>query len=184
MSVSVGDHDVPLVVGAAAGAAAELVGYVLVFIITSGSLRDSGLRQALDALGGDLPTWKAVGWVFFNAHFVETQFDLGVFGSSAGSFVGGEDGFTVLLYVIPPLVLVAAGLAVGQYGDIEKPVEALTGAVGIVLGYLVRVVIDLFVFRAGGGDAGPVLATGVLLAGLGYPLVFGTVGGLIATVTD
>lgn len=183
MSVTVGDRDIPLAIGAAVGAVAELVGYVLVFIITSGSLRDSGLRQAFDALGGDLPTWKAVGWVFFNAHFVETQFDLGVFGSSTGSFVGGEDGFTILLYAIPPLVLIAAGLAVGQYGDIQEPVDALTGAVGIVLGYLVLVIIDLFLFQAG-GDAGPVLATGVLLAGLVYPLVFGTVGGLIATATD
>jgi hypothetical protein len=183
MSVSVGDRDVPLAVGAVAGAAAELVGYVLVFVLTSGSLRDSGLRQAFDALGGDLPTWKAVGWVLFNAHFVETRFDFGGFGSSTASFIG-EDGFTVFLYVIPPLLLVAAGLAVGQYGDIDEPAEALLGVVGIVLGYLVLVVVDLFAFQAGGGDAGPVLATGVLLAGLVYPFVFGTIGGLVATVTD
>jgi hypothetical protein len=184
MSVSVGDREVPLAVGAVAGAAAELVGYVLVFVLTSGSLRDSGLRQVFDALGGDLPTWRAVGWVFFNAHFVETQFDLGVFGSSTGSFVGGEDGFTALLYAIPPLLLIAAGLAVGQYGDIDEPAEALLGVVGVVMGYLVLVVVDLVAFQAGGGDAGPVIATGVLLAGLVYPFVFGTIGGLIATVTD
>jgi hypothetical protein len=29
-----------------------------------------------------------------------------------------------------------------------------------------------------------VLATGVLLAGIIYPLVFGSIGGLVATVTD
>ena len=182
MSVSVGDRDVPLAVGAAVGAAAEVVGYVLVFVLTSGSLRESPFRRAFDALGGDLPTWKAVGWVLFNAHFVETRFDFGAFASSATAI--GENGFTVFLYVIPPLLLVAAGLAVGQYGDIDEPAEALLGVVGIVLGYLVLVVVDLFAFRAGGGDAGPVLATGVLLAGLVYPLVFGTVGGLVATVTD
>jgi hypothetical protein len=177
MSVSVGNRKVPLAVGAAVGAAAELVGYVLVFIITSGSIRDNILRQATD-----IPTWKAVGWVFFNAHFVETMVDLGFLGSGTGSFIGGEDGFTTLLYVVPPLVLIAAGLAVGQYGDIDEPVEALLGAAGVVLGYLVLVLVELFLFQAEG--TGPVLATGVLLAGLVYPLVFGTVGGLIATVTD
>ena len=182
MAVTVGDRDLPLAVGAAAGAVAELVGYLLVFIITSGKLRDSGLRQAFDALGGDLPTWRAVGWVFFNAHFVETQFDFGALGSTTGSFVGGEDGLTVLLYVIPPLVLVAAGLAVGQYRDVDDPAAALTGAVGIVLGSLVLALIDLVLFQAEG--AGPVFATGILLAGVVYPLVFGTIGGLVATVTD
>jgi hypothetical protein len=177
MSVSVGDREVPLAVGAAVGAAAELVGYVLVFIITSGSIRDNVLRQATD-----IPTWKAVGWVFFNGHFVETMIDLGFLGSGTGSFIGGDDGFTTLLYAIPPLVLIAAGLAVGQYGDIDEPAEALLGAAGVVLGYFVLVLVELFLFQAEG--TGPVLATGILLAGLVYPLVFGTVGGLIATVTD
>ncbi|WP_276258349.1 hypothetical protein [Haloglomus litoreum] len=176
MSVSVGDRDVPLGVGAAVGAVAELVGYLLVFIITSGSIRDNVLRQATD-----IPTWKAVGWVFFNAHFVETMIDLGFLGSGTGSFIG-EDGFSPILYAVPPLVLIAAGLAVGQYRDIDEPVEALLGAVPLTLGYLVLVLVDLFAFQADG--TGPVFATGILLAGLVYPLVFGTVGGLVATVTD
>lgn len=177
MSVSVGDREIPLAVGAAAGAAAELVGYALVFIITSGSIRDNILRQATD-----IPTWKAVGWVFFNAHFVETMIDLGFLGTGTGSFIGSDNGFTQLLYAIPPLVLVAAGLAVGQYGDIDEPVEALTSVVGVVLGYLVFVLGALFLFQADG--TGPVFATGVLVAGLVYPLVFGTIGALVATVTD
>jgi hypothetical protein len=177
MSVSVGGRDVPLAVGAVAGAVAELVGYVLVFVLTSGSIRDNVLRQATE-----IPTWKAVGWVFFNAHFVETAVDLGFLGSGSLSFIGGEDGFTPFLYVIPPLVLVAAGLAVGQYGDIDDAGAALISVIGIVLGYLVLVLVDLFAFQAGG--TGPVLATGVLLAGIIYPFVFGTIGGLVATVTD
>jgi hypothetical protein len=183
MSVSVGDREVPLAVGAAAGAVAEVVGYVFVFLITSGSIRESPLRQAFEALGGDLPTWKAVGWVFFNAHFVRTQFDLPIVGTRTSTAIGGDGGFSAVLYVVPPLLLVAAGLAVGQYRDIDEPVEALLGTVGILAGYLVLVVVDLVAFGAG-SDAGPVLGTGVLLAGLVYPAVFGTVGGLIATVTD
>jgi hypothetical protein len=183
MSVSVGDRDIPLAVGAAAGAVAEVVGYVLVYLLTSGSIRESPLRQAFEALGGDLPTWKAVGWVLFNAHFVRTRFDLPIGGTTTSTAIGGDNGFSAILYVVPPLLLVAAGLAVGQYRDIDEPVEALLGTVGIVAGYLVLVLLNLFVFGAG-SDAGPILATGVLLAGLVYPAVFGTVGGLVATVTD
>jgi hypothetical protein len=182
MSVTVGDRELPLGIGIAAGVAAALVGYLLVFLYTSGQLRDSGLRQLFDALGGDLPTWKAVGWVFFNAHFVEIQFQAGVFGSGTASFIG-EDGFSALLYVVPPLLLIAAGLAVGQYRDVREPMEAVTSAAGIVVGYLLLVLVEAFLFQAG-GDAGPVLATAVLLAGLVYPAVFGTVGALVATRTD
>jgi len=166
----------PLLPGAAAGVGAWLLGYLSTFLLTAGEIRDSPVRQVIEALGGDLPTWKVVGWVFYNAHFSNTVFE-GLFGG-ARSFVGGDAGFTPLLFVVPPLLLVAAGLAVGRAVGVTDLRGAAAAGVTLVAGYGALSVVGLVLFALEG--AHPEYVTGVLLVGLVYPVVFGVAGAALA----
>ncbi|MEF8841943.1 MAG: hypothetical protein V5A62_10010 [Haloarculaceae archaeon] len=183
MSVSAGGRRVPVGVGAAAGALAWLLGYLLTYVVTSGRIQEfqgSFLGQVADLFGLEVPTWKVVGWVFYNAHFVDTAA-----GGGTGSAIVGDGGFTPLLYVVPPLVLLAAGLAVGRAsGSGDAATGAFAGA-SVLFGYLPLSVVGVFLFEAtlAGTAVGPSLAPGMLLAGVLYPAVFGAVGAGVAALT-
>lgn len=181
MSVSVGDRDLPVGVGAAAGVGAWLVGYVFTFVIAGSRIRDSPVRRVFEAFGADIPTWKVVGWVWYNAHFVDTVSE-GLFGGST-NYVGG-DGFTPLLFVIPPLLLVVAGVAVARAtGSTDTAAAAISGLT-VALGYLVLSVVGVFLFAVDGGAVGPATGSGIVVAGVVYPVVFGVVGAVAASLTS
>lgn len=174
--------DLPFGVGAAAGAGAWVLAYLFTYLITADRLRESGVRRLIEFFGGDLPTWKMVGWVFFNAHFVDIVVE-GPFGGAV-NFIGGEDGFTPLLYVVPPLLLFAAGLAVGRYyGAGDDTVGAALAGVTPVVGYGILSVVGVFLFSTQEPSIGLDPVTGVLLAGIVYPVVFGAIGAVVAGLT-
>jgi RimJ/RimL family protein N-acetyltransferase len=185
MSVSAGGRRIPVGVGAAAGAVAWLLGYLLTYVVTSGRIREfrgSFLGQVADLLGLEVPTWKVVGWVFYNAHFVDTAA-----GGGTGSAIGGDGGFTALLYVVPPLVLLAAGLAAGRAAGNGDPASSAVGGASVLIGYLPLSVLGVFLFETSvaGTAVGPRLGAGILLAGVLYPAVFGAVGaGIAVLATD
>lgn len=185
MSSNIDADSLPLVPGALAGVASWVLGYLLTYLLVSSDLRESGLNQFAQAFGDGDATYELVGWVFFNSHFADTVIDAGFFGTSTANFVGGEDGFTALLYVIPPALLIAAGLAIARYrGATDVNDGAITGAL-VVPGYLVLSIIGTFLFRveAGGASGQPDLLPTILLAGIVFPVVFGAIGGAIASVT-
>lgn len=179
MAANEGWQRLPLIPGAVAGIVAWLLGYLFTFILVGDTVRDSVVRRVIEFLGGDLPTWRVVGWIYYNAHFVSTNFD----GAFAGSrnFIGG-DGVTPVVYVVPPLVLFAAGLAVGRAAGVRDDLEraALVGLT-VVSGYFVLSLVGVFVFAIDG--AGPTVAEALLLAGILYPAVFGIVGAFVASRT-
>jgi hypothetical protein len=177
MSSSRTDRELPFVTGAVAGAGAWVLNYLFVYVITSGDIRNSVLGQFTE-----IPTWKIVGWVFYNAHYVDTIYDVPIFGG-AGNAIGGEDGYPWLLFVDGPVDLHSAGLAVGRDagGDHrEGPHAALAGAT-LVPGYALLSVVGVFAFAS--ERVTPDVVTGILLAGLLYPLVFGALGALAARAT-
>jgi hypothetical protein len=182
MSVSVGDRELPVGVGAAAGVGAWVLSYLCTYIIASGDIQNSLFGRVLEA--AEIGVWQVVGWVFFNAHFVNTVVDLGFFGGGTTNAVGGEDGFTVLLYVVPPLLLLVAGLAVGRYAGASElePAEAALAGVTVTLGYAVLSVAGVFLFAT--ENVTPDVVTGILLAGILYPVVFGGVGAVAASLTS
>jgi hypothetical protein len=150
--------------------------------VASGDIQNSLFGRVLEA--ADIGVWQVVGWVFYNAHFVNTNVDLGFFGSGATNAIGGDGGFTVLLYVVPPLLLLGAGLAVGRsvgVGDVDAATAALAGA-SVVFGYGLLSVVGVFLFATESVTPDPV--TGILLAGLVYPLAFGAVGAVAARATQ
>jgi len=171
------DAAVTLARGGLVGLAAWLLGYLVTFLLHAGSVREAFATNVLEFLAGDPVTWKLVGWLYFNAHFVATSIP-GLFGDSTTNFLSGAEEITLLvLYVLPPLVLLAAGAAVARGSS--DPTEGAKAGGAVAPGYLVASVVGAFVVRISVADAvaGPSLVTAILLAGVVYPLVFGALGG-------
>ncbi len=171
---------------AAAGVGAYLLGYLAVYLTQRGQIEErlEAFNFIADLFGGDpIPAWQAVGWVFYNAHFVATEIPQPLGGVRVENFIASADGLTAL-YLVPPVLLCLAGVAVGRVAAAETPVDgAIVGAV-VTAGYLPLAVIGAIIFRysVGDGTVTPDLIAAVLLAGVVYPLSFGGIGGAIAGV--
>ena len=168
--------------GAVAGLAAWLFGYLVTYLLHAGGVRDALATDVLEFLAGDPVTWKLVGWLYFNAHFVDASVP-GLLGRSTVNLLSGaEQPALLVLYALPPATLLATG-AVTAYGASETGEGTKSGA-AVAVGYLLASLVAAFLVRISVVDAvaGPSLVTAVLLAGLVYPLVFGTVGGAVAVV--
>jgi hypothetical protein len=176
----------PFLESAGAGAAAWLLGYVLTYLLVATDLESSPLNRLIEVFGGESATYELVGWVFYNAHLVDVTYTgISVF-TPPRSFVGGEGGFTALLYFVPPALLLISGLAIGRYRGVTAPNDgAITGAL-VTPGYLVLSVAGVFLFTVsvGGASGAPDLVPAVFVAGLVYPVVFGAIGGVLAAVTN
>jgi len=161
-----------------------VLGYLFTYLIASSEIRDSQLNRFLEFLGEDPAIFEMVGWVFYNAHFVDIVFE-GVPFFGVESFVGGEEGFTLLLYVIPPLVLIGAGLAIARYGGARDASAGAVAGLTVVPGYLLLSIAGVFLFEVTLGDASgaPDIVAGIFLAGLVFPALFGALGGVLAGVT-
>ena len=165
---------VPFGVAAAAGGAAWLLCYLFTYLLTGNDFQNSVVRQF-----ADIPTWKAVGWVFFNAHFANTVVDVPLVGG-ATNFIGTESVFTPALYALPVVLLLIAGVAVGRAagGDALAAVDAAVAGAAVAVGYGVLSLLGAFLFATSNVSPDPV--TSVLLAGVLYPVVLGAVGGVAA----
>ncbi|GGN97857.1 hypothetical protein [Haloarcula pellucida] len=175
------------VAAAAAGAVAFVLAYVLVYALSISVVRDSLLTGIAEAFGDENAAWKIVGWVFFNAQFVTTTVTVDVpllGGTDAVNFVAESDALSPVLYVIPPALLTAAGLAAARVDGAVETARALRVGPAVTLGYLPLAVIGalLFAVSVGEGSGGsPDLLTAVVLAGILYPVVFGTLGAVLGT---
>jgi len=180
------DTDPPVVPGAAAGLVAWILGYLGTYLVVAPDIQESPLQQLLEAVGNRPATHEMVGWVFYNAHFVDTMFqDVPVFGSQAVTYVGG-DGFSSLLYLIPIGLLLASGLALGRYRGVTDLQDGALAGLTAVPGYLLLSVAGAFLFEVtlAGASGGPDLVPAILLAGILYPVVFAGAGGAVAGLTD
>ena len=170
----------PLAAGAGAGVAAYLLGYLLTYLVTSGSMEErlSGFNFLADLFGSEtVAVWQGVGWVFYNAHFVSTRSTGGFGGSRSVNFITQSDGSgMLLLYLVPVVLLAAAGLFVARWGGAEVTGDAAMAGATVAVGYLPLALLGQFLFTYDGTVA-PDLVTAVLLAGLVYPLLLGAVGG-------
>ncbi len=174
----------PLVHGAVVGAVAWFTGYVLTFAVAGTEIRESPLNAIIELTEGEPATYELVGWVFFNAHFVDIVYT-GIGRALPASYIGG-DGFSNVLYLVPPALLVAGGLATARIRGIEDPTRGAAVGALIAPGYFVLCLVGVFLFRvsAVGATGEPEFLTGVILAGIIYPAVFGAIGGGIAGKTS
>ncbi|AFK20114.1 transporter [Haloferax mediterranei ATCC 33500] len=170
--------------GAVAGFGAALLGYLVTYVATSSTIENSTASQILEALGSDISTWKVVGWVFMNAHGVTTTFP-GLFGTtSSANLIEGIESFSVVLYTVPVVALLAAGVAAAVLSGASSAKSGAMAGGSTVLGYLPVALagIALFAITIGDATARPDPVTSVLLAGIVYPVVLGVIGGA-ATAT-
>lgn len=175
----------PLLRGAAAGLLAYLLGYAGLYLWKAREVESalSGLNALVSFFGGDgIPTWKAVGWLFYDAHNVALQIPSGD-GAASRHLIGGEGNLTVL-YALPPLLLLAGGFLAAYTADVGTPKRGAAAGASVAVGYVVLAVAGAFVTSvdAFGSSVGPGLLTAALLAGVAYPVVFGGLGGLVAAV--
>ncbi len=184
MSATLDVKSVPVVVGTVAGVAAWVSGYVCAYLIAGTRVRESGLNRVLEFLGEGTVIYKLVGWVFFNSHFVDTVFE-GAPVTVAANTIGGDDGFTTLLFLVPPALLVAAGLAVARYEGVATSDAGIRAGLSVVPAYFLLSILGAFVFTitAGPATGRPDLLLAAVLAGVVYPAVFGAAGGALAGTT-
>lgn len=175
--------DLPLAVGALAGGGTYVLGYLLTYLLAGEEVRQSALTGLLDLFAGEPTTWKVVGWLFYNAHMVETVVP-GFPGSRTIDLIAEGGGSATLLYLVPPILLLAAGLLVVRQADGDR--DATDGAFAgttVVLGYLPLAVVGAFVFAVEVADATmqPEVGMALILAGLVYPVAFGALGGALGS---
>ena len=170
--------------GAAAGAVAYLLGFLVTYAWRAPAVDESlqGINFVAELLGGQtVPTWKAVGWLYYNAHAVATRVPTVGGGDRMVNFIAqSEGGSLVLLYALVPVVLVLAGAAVARYGTADRPGTAAAAGAAVVAGYLPLAVVGAFLVGhafAEGVRVAPDFVTAVALAGVVYPAFFGAVGG-------
>jgi len=88
-----------IVGGAAAGAVAYVLGYLVVYVTQGDRIAEglSGVNFFTELFGGDPISWQqAAGWLFYNAHFVDTM-SPGVFGGAQSTnLIMEADGGSLL----------------------------------------------------------------------------------------
>jgi hypothetical protein len=177
--------DRPHLAGVAAGVVAWVLGYALTYLAVAREVRASALNRIIDVLGGEPATYELVGWVFYNAHFVDTVFrDVPLLGTRATSFVGGEGGFSTALVAVPAGVLLAGGVGVALFAAAATASDGLAAGLTLVPGYAVASVAGALAFEVtvGGASAAPDPLAAVLVAGLLYPAVCAGAGGLLGAL--
>lgn len=165
----------------------------------SGDVSDTTLAFLLADGGVADTTWA--GWLFANAHLVPIT--TGNFPFSAGSLVpnillAAPSSRYLLLFAVPPVTLCLAGALVAQRTTrglttvsaslgLRLP-NSVVGGASVSIGYLPCAVLGAVLLSARTVDArvemlAPDLFLSLLVGGLLYPVVFGALGGWLATKT-
>lgn len=172
---------------AGVGAIVAAIGYLLTTLLIRDEVRETF---------GSVPEWKGTAWYYYSAHFVELE--------ASGSFGGISGTSTVdliaesgsanadLLYAIPPLVLLAGGAILASRLGARDLGGAVAAGAPLAIGYGVVMGLGAFVVEANAegsffgidvsGSTAPELLPAIVLAGILYPLVFGTAGAVLATI--
>lgn len=183
-SVEIEGRDVAY--GGVTGLAAWVIGYVFTYVIAAPDLQDT-LGRVIEAIQGEPATYNMVGWVFYNAHFVQTvTTGIPFLSPSSTSFIGGENGFPPLLYVLPVALLLAAGIAMARLHGASDFGDGVIAGLLVVPGYLVASIAGALLLGIDIGDVtiAPDLMTAIVLAGIAYPVVLGGAGGALAAATS
>jgi len=154
---------------------------------------------ASDFQGGQISppeTYNVVGWGFFDLHGADTNGQMTISGTGASESFDLSLAFSLdsWLMVVPPVAIAACGYLAARRIGPRTPREAVVAGAKVTVGYLVLVGVAALAFQWGqagvesGGFAyaqytirfGPALSPSLLVAGVGYPAVFGAAGGYAA----
>ena len=185
------------------GVAAYVVGYLCTLLAFGRGIEDILQGATVSTQDDPLPVAAVVeeagvsavtgaGWLFYNSHFVSITVPRPDQNPVLVNLVLEDGGSTLALLGIPPLLLIAAGIAVTRtastYTELRfdlggpKARYALNGGVVTMLGYLPLAILGAIVFGVSADiRVAPDLFWTFALAGLVYPFVFGAIGGLLVS---
>ena len=185
------------------GVAAYVVGYLCTLLAfgreiegllqgATVSTQDDPLAVATIVEEAGVSATTGAGWLFYNSHFVSITVPRPDQRPVLVNLVLEDGGVTVALLGVPPLLLVAAGVAVTRTASTHTELRydlggpkaryALNGGVVTMLGYLPLAILGGIVFSVSADiRVAPDLFSAFALAGLIYPLVFGAIGGLLVS---
>lgn len=205
-----------LIQGALFGAVAYLAGYVITYVLVAvdddlgrevvssdGFLRDGATELGFGGL--DPTATEFAGWIFYNAHFVDiVQYSEATSADESGE-LGVEQSSNVLAdaatqlpavvyYVVPVLVVTAAGFVLARRVDPPQLSDSITAGATLALGYLPLAVLGRFLFEVSDTvtisnvrfsvSMAPDLQLAVVVAGLVVPILFGAIGAALGTNTE
>lgn len=180
----------PFRAGALAGAAAYLLGYLLTYLLTVSRVRSELSRMNVDATlslfgGSGVAPWKVTGWFFYGAHFVDVSVTSSAMDLSTDVLDVSAGDWRTLLFFVPPLLLLAAGLFAAHRAGARRVSVAAAAGLTVIPGYFALAFVGAFLTQISVVIAavGPEL-TRALAAGFAYPLVFGPLGGVLAIVAQ
>lgn len=179
--------------GGVAGVVTWLFGFGLTYFLVARDVRNT-LEDSLgeflpasivESILQELPMFDIGGWIFFQAHFVDTVVEAPLIGTVTRSFIGGETGFSPYLYLIPVGLLLAAGIAIGRLAGSADVSSGIVAGVTVVPGYLLLSIAGAlyFVVQFGQATVSADLQTAIVVAGVVYPVLFAGAGGAIAGAT-
>ena len=176
----------PFKKGALCGASAYLVGYLLTYAVTVERVRSELSRMQLDATlslfaSGGVAPWQVTGWYFYGAHFVEVSVTSEVMDLSTDAITASTHNPRTLLFFLPPLLLLVAGVLAARLANAERRSVAAAAGLTVLPGYFALAFIGAFLTQVTIVIAavGPEL-THALAAGFVYPLAFGPLGGVLS----
>lgn len=185
-----------------AGLVAFVTGYLVSVIIAGSRLQAvmaitvSGefVEQAtLGRIFGSPPAPSVVGgWLFYNAHFIPTSLPTADAVNGMGrltnrSLLLAIDGSLLLLYLVPFVLLLAAGYLTVRTGPTHGVRGETYGGASIALGYLPPLIIGAFLLTADVPNAPTVASPDglqTIFIGLVYTLLVGAIGGTLAELTS
>lgn len=170
--------------GTVAGLLAYAVGFLLTYALTAGRVAQTGAGEAAAAIPGTEPTWTLVGWAFYSEHFVPIYAALPGESLRTVPLVGAS--LPTYLFLVPPVLLLAAGVAVARRGDVTDLDGAVKHGLSVWPGYFAPVVVFVFLTRAEsrGLFVGPDPVLSVVVAGVVYPFAFGVAGATLALFAE
>lgn len=172
--------------GMVVGALAYLVGYLVTYAATVAEVRAEIARMDLNASlalfgGGGVAPWQITGWYFYGAHFVDIEVTSSAMDLSTDVVELAAGDPRVLLFALPPLVLLVAGALAARLAGTKRHTVAAAAGLTVLPGYFALAFLGTFLTQVTVVIAavGPELTT-ALAAGFLYPLVFAPVGGVLA----
>lgn len=175
----------PVREGAAFGAAAYVVGFIVTYVLVQ---VDGGLdTDELEAVPGlDISTFDFVGWIFYGAHFANTEVSgLGEADSNNLLSEAATDLPELVYHLIPVVILVGSAYLLLDRVGASSAEEAAKAGATLAAGYLPLAIVGTFLFSASLEAFGeeltiaPEFLTAVLLVGIAYPVIFGAGGALL-----
>jgi hypothetical protein len=179
--------DFPLITGVGAGVLAFVAGYIVTFLVKSGQVSDNlaNAGEQFSIAGVSPPAdWQIIGWFFYQMHNVAIEVSFSLAGQSGTETI--PTNVDAWLLGVPVVLLLLAGFGVAWLADVSTAEAGAKAGITVTAGYFVLVLVFAFlttwsVSQSGGSlSFGPSLVPAAIIAGIAYPAILGTLGGVIA----